>query len=512
MKNNQEDKVNLKLWISSPIKFYLNSKYPQVEGFVDVILSDLIEYIKQSENVKRVHKNKIKSSLEIALLNLYSAHLSNPKKYVAYPRGNNKYSKDGSRYKRQDIGYDTFVKRVINSLRDLGYIEDHTGFYDKEFRYGMNSRMRASSKLSKLFTEHKLAGVMVGRDTSEEVIVLKDSSIDEHYRKTKSIIEYEDTEMTNQMRENLHNINYLLDSQYIDLEVSDKVLKKINKKLSKKKNKEMVDFTRKKLKRIFNNSSFENGGRFYHGWWQEIPKEYRDFIRINDKKTTEVDYSSIHPRILYAKEGIDLGNTDPYIIEGYEDDRDTIKVALNIILNAETKDKAISAIYKHDDIDIDKKTAQDIYQKLEESHPMIQKYFGSGEGVRLQYIDAQMAEKVMLNLAKYNIVALPVHDSFIVRSSHRVDLLEEMDKAFEEVVGIKPKRDIKGLKLGKKVAIKEAERFYGDIGEWLYDEEGNLEGIIIKASSTYELINKRDKEYQGYHLRRGEWIEHKGYI
>ena len=114
--------------------------------------------------------------------------------------------------------------------------------------------------------------------------------------------------------------------------------------------------------------------------------------------------------------------------------------------------------------------------------------------------------------AKYNIVALPVHDSFIVRSSHRLDLLKEMDKAFEEVVGIKPKRDIKELKLGKKVAIKEAKRFYGDTGEWLYDEEGNLEGVIIKASSTYELINKRDKEYQGYHLRRGEWIEHKGYI
>ena len=178
---------------------------------------------------------------------------------------------------------------------------------------------------------------MVEREKSEEVIILKSVNILEDNSKEKFIVNYEDTKQTNLMRDNLQTINTLLDSRWIDLEVSDKVYKKIAEKTEKKKNRSDIDFNRKLLKRIFNNNSFEDGGRFYHGWWQEIPKEYRKFITIDGKRTVEVDYSSIHFRILYAEQGIDIGDDDPYIIEGYEDSRDEIKIALNIILNAETK-------------------------------------------------------------------------------------------------------------------------------------------------------------------------------
>jgi len=505
-----EDQAKPELWKSRSINFHLTSRYPQVVSLVDTLLDEVIAHIKNRDNPKRIHTAKLKKSLSLLLLNLYSLHKVNRKKYVGYPRNPDGFQR--TRYKKHNVGFDVF-KNVVDTIGELGYLESHLGFYDKEFGRGMNSRMRANISLIELFKEHKLAPVMVQREIVEEVIILKSVNILEDNKKDKFVIDYEDTEQTNQMRDNLHSINALLESRWVDLEVSDKVYEEIAEETEKKKNRSDIDFNRKLLKRVFNNNSFEDGGRFYHGWWQEISKEYRKNITIDGKRTVEVDYSSIHFRILYAEQGVDIGDKDPYIIEGYEDRRGEIKLALNIILNAETKNKAIYAIFNHDDINIDKKTAKDIYKKLEEEHPKIKQYFGSGRGIKLQYKDSQIAEQVMLNLARDNIVCLPVHDSFIVRLSHQIDLHEEMDKAFKDIVGIKSKRKKKTTVVGSDIHRQNSKRLYADKGIKFYDEEGKAVGAIVSgADINPDEFFKLEKEYKGYRLREGEWIEHKGYI
>ena len=505
-----EDEVKLELWKSRSINFHLTSRYPQVVSLVDTLLDEVIAHIKRRDNPKRIHTAKLKKSLSLVVLNLYSLHKVNRKKYVGYPRNPGGFER--TRYKKHNVGFVVF-KNVVDTLDELGYLESHLGYYIKEFGIGKNSRMRANLSLIELFKEHKLAPVMVEIDKSEEVIILKSVNILEDNKKDKFVIDYEDTEQTNQMRANLQSINALLDNRWIDLNVSDKVYEKIAEETEKKKNRSDIDFNRKRLKRIFNNSSFEDGGRFYHGWWQEIPKGDRKNITIDGKRTVEVDYSSIHFRILYAEQGEDIGDKDPYIIEGYEDRRGQIKLALNIILNAETKGKAINAIYKHEKININKEAAKKIYKKLEEEHPKIKQYFGSGRGVKLQYKDSQIAEQVMLNLARDNIVCLPVHDSFIVRLSHQIDLHEEMDKAFKDIVGVDSKRDKKATVVGSDVHRQESKSLYGDKGHKFYGEEGNVEGVIIAgADINPDELFKLEKEYKGYRLREGEWIEHKGYI
>ena len=218
-----------------------------------------------------------------------------------------------------------------------------------------------------------------------------------------------------------------------------------------------------------------------------------------------MDYSSIHFRILYAEQGIDIGDDDPYIVEGYEDRRHLIKLALNIILNAETKKSSINAILSK--LKVSKDTAIDIYKRLEQEHPKIKQYFGSGKGVKLQYTDSQIAEQVMLNLARDNIVCLPVHDSFIVRMSHQIDLHEEMDKAFRGIAGVDAKRKKKKTIFNDNSYKKEQAKLYR--GKTI---EGT-EGVIVKGSDIdYEQLIKSHNEYSGYNLREGEWIEHKGYI
>ena len=48
--------------------------------------------------------------------------------------------------------------------------------------------------------------------------------------------------------------------------------------------------SKRSLYRVFNDTEFQTGGRFYGGWWQEIPSKYRDRITIDGKRTVASAY------------------------------------------------------------------------------------------------------------------------------------------------------------------------------------------------------------------------------
>jgi len=317
-------------------------------------------------------------------------------------------------------------------------------------------------------------------------------------------VDYIDTEETNKMRRNLKEINALLDRTWIDIDISDEEHIKLNEKMDKKPDKSPIDFTRRKLRRIFNNSSFEQGGRFYHGWWQEISSSYRKYITINGKRTEEEDFAGIHVRMLYALEGIELGSEDTHIIEGYGSEyREQVKRAIYIIINAETRDKAINAIKKKLTLPKNKK-AEDLFNQLEIKHPKIAKYFATGEGIKLQYIDSQIVEKVMMRLTRDNIVALPVHDSFIVRMSHINDLKKEMNKAYKEVVKT-------GTIIDKKDSIRQ-ELEEQEQQRPLVKDQINYKGLREPITEE-ELINITQEginNYKQYNRREREWRASRG--
>jgi hypothetical protein len=337
-------------------------------------------------------------------------------------------------------------------------------------------------------------------DKDEETIILRKAKDKSSKSKKKELVHYIDTDETNKMRSNLEEINALLDRTWIDIEISDEEHIKLNEKMDKEPDNSPIDFTRRKLRRIFNNSSFEQGGRFYHGWWQEISSSYRKYITISDKLTEEEDFGGIHVRMLYALEGIELGSEDTHIIEGYGSEyREQVKRAIYIIINAETRDKAIYAINSKLTLPINE-TAQDLFNQLELKHPKIAKYFATGKGIELQYIDSQIAEKVMLRLARDNIVALPVHDSFIVRMSHINDLKEEMYKAYKEVVKT-------GTIIDKKDSIRQ-ELEEQELQRPLVKDQINYKGLREPIRITQEEINN----YKQYNKRGEEWRASRGYF
>ena len=382
---------------------------------------------------------KQRKHLKVVVLDLYIANKVGVP-WVAYSRTKNDYNKE-SRYNKLHIGYTPLIK-VIDSLKKLGYIEHAIGFYDRSTGFGYQSRMRATKKLIKLIETRKVKHFMIRKHELEEVILLKD--------KERKLVEYEDTAITYLMRMQLQIINQYLSRSLIDLDISDKELEELEQRIVP------IDLSRVRLKRIFNNGSFEEGGRFYCGWWQDVPKEYRQSIIINRDKTVELDYAGMHFRMLYATEGLEPPE-DPYHLpklgkRSYR--RDTIKQATNILLNASSRQSANRAIAQEYPM-VDKAR---LVAAILERHKPIADFFFTGVGIQLQYWDSVIAEQVMLRMYEEHAEpCLPVHDSFIVRESKAGALRHIMEEAFNHIYPT-AKAVIKGntnMKPAKETMTKE---------------------------------------------------------
>ena len=111
--------------------------------------------------------------------------------------------------------------------------------------------------------------------------------------------------------------------------------------------------------RVFNGGLVgrrKRGGRYYRGWWQQIDKEDRCKIYINDKPTLEVDFKAFHPNLLSNELGVKLSG-DPYdlgelilpkVIKTKEEQRDYVKLLVLMGINADSDKKAYQAFRNSD--------------------------------------------------------------------------------------------------------------------------------------------------------------------
>lgn len=68
-----------------------------------------------------------------------------------------------------------------------------------------------------------------------------------------------------------------------------------------------VDLGKRFLRRIFNNGSFEAGGRLYGGFWQSMEKDIRlDGVLIDDQPVVSLDFAQSALRMAYAEVGAEL--------------------------------------------------------------------------------------------------------------------------------------------------------------------------------------------------------------
>lgn len=337
-----------------------------------------------------------------------------------YPGRRISYSRSDAFYKKRrqytPEGYNLAnVTAAVDLLEKLGYIIEH----DRRppGRRGTQSSFLPNPSLAML-----LLPAVHAPPRSE--VVMKDADGD--------VIPYKESGRVHDMRQVVRKVNEVLAGTNIVLGAEGVVA---DGPWLRKGDYVMYPAL-KYLYRVFN-GGWRLGGRFYGGWWQGVKSEDRKFFLLDGEKTEEVDYSQVHPRIIYAEAGVDLVG-DAYDIPGY--DRNLCKAAFNILVNAACYLSALGALTR--DMNGDRRGAEALIEAIKAKHSDVAKYFHSSAGVRLQGLDSRMAEIVLTEMTvKRGIPVLPVHDSFIVPESHRETLVRVMKDAFEKVVGKTGNRD-----------------------------------------------------------------------
>jgi hypothetical protein len=81
-------------------------------------------------------------------------------------------------------------------------------------------------------------------------------------------------------------------------------------------------------------------------------------------------------------------------------------------------------------------TNAELTRLIQSKHSPIAHRFSSGYGLRLQWVDSQLAERVMLLLMSQNKICLPVHDSFIGLLTQHNSIIKAMETAYFERFGL----------------------------------------------------------------------------
>jgi len=364
----------------------------------------------------------------------------------------------GSTRSDQMLTYKVHVQRAFKALIELEYLQvTQSGFYDRKGRKDGTATSRltryvATDKLLNLFSSNELKSlpVLVPVYADPELIKVRVKEKDQHGVLRKVSVPFTKSQETDRICSNLEIINKALSKHWYDLEISDNSLVQLQERLANDQtNPRQLRFDQRSLYRVFNDPELTTGGRFYGGWWQNIPREYRSNLTINGKTTVELDYSNQHPSILYAKEGLmrpaecysnvisreQISNTAKS-----NDLREMVKAAFNAMLNSPKPLKqSPTGIYPK----VFGLTWMQVSEAILKFHEPIAHYFYTGIGLKLQKLDSDIAEKVLLHFARNNIAVLPLHDSFIMHHGYESTLKPVMESAFNEIVGAFPKIDTK---------------------------------------------------------------------
>ena len=363
---------------------------------------------------------------------------------AAHEGASTRISRDKNRYKAgryvpRGVTYTIAIEGVLYLLEVLGYVQmTNRGHFSRDTGIGDQTRYKPTDTFLKHFevVPSTLPKQLVGYEDTDPIVLQKrierevtDSDGVVTTISEKKKLPYEDTPQIISWRDNLTIINDCIKRHWADLYLTDEDWGKLNSQLVEEKDHDYspIQLHRATLRRVFNSTSFDEGGRFYGAWWHNIPSAYRGIITIDGKRTTEFDYGRLHPTMLYAQEGMTL-TEDAYDIGVGDEHRDVIKQLFNAMVQMKKpQDSPPSVKFSQTE-----KTWKQLRSLILDKHEPIKDKFFCGIGNRLQFEDSQIAEKVMLHFARQDIAVLPVHDSFVIQRSLQPELIDAMSEAFSQ--------------------------------------------------------------------------------
>jgi hypothetical protein len=350
----------------------------------------------------------------------------------------------------------TQVHRTLNFLESHGFLTVAKGFWDKETQSGRVTRLRASEKLQRFFINH--AKDFTLSLITESPVLINDGNgnylapddtqthqvlchiVEEINRKQRFFNTYIDISSI--------PLNYLISLCSIEKEEGEgegsspsctgsKILVDlINHRNHGKIENEVELKNSLRLTRLFRDN-LHTHGRFYCDV-QNLPKNMREHIVVDGESVVELDYSGMHGRCLYAELHIDYRD-DPYDVPGLS--RTVGKKAYFCCINSGSWQGAIEAIAKaqREGLDLNGMTPRRVVKAFEKKHkPIVEFFYRKDNWGRLQFLDSQIAERVIMDFVRAGEWILPIHDSFVVRRGMEDFLRDSMIRHYTGLVGFPP--------------------------------------------------------------------------
>ncbi|OYQ25110.1 hypothetical protein CHU93_14895 [Sandarakinorhabdus cyanobacteriorum] len=399
------------------------------EPALDALLAELEASEKRKRARSDTVRGNLRTTLDALLAELVKTAEQEATRFIAYSRNRNTYKPD--RYATPGITMQAVID-AVDYLEGAKLVDHAIGYLDRAANpfggpggFGRRTRIRANRTLLERLAAYGISATTVQERGNREIIRLKGPA--PARGAAKPLLDYRDTPETIRMRKTLESVNALFLAADITLPGPLPALEAMDEE------EPLPELGQAWLYRVFNNGSFDLGGRFYGGWWMGLNKQDRVRLRINGEPVVELDYAGFHPRIMYdlAK---NFAPQAPYELPGRlaEVPRDLCKKAFAQLLNS--SGGTIRAP-KGARAQLPRRVSwKQVVEAMEQKHAPVAHWFRKGRGLELQAIDARIAEQVLLHMSQRGIPCLPVHDSFIVPASQADTLQEEMDKAYRSVV------------------------------------------------------------------------------
>lgn len=391
---------------------------PSLRTAIDNFIAFLLSKEPPRKRARKDHDlEKFKRAVETVCCNLLAITLApEPPRPVAVMRGS--YASGISPV------YGAHFKHVLGLMENLGLITTERG--GKFIR--PNVRALSTIKATAKIAEH-LPSIedwsALRLEEPESVIVLKDGHGDIQL----------DPQWFERVKDEMSCINTMVQSERVTFNgnvVSEKDTDSHPAVLLRTPH-------HRSMRRIFN-GDYQSGGRLYDGFWETMPKENRSRVRIDGQPIAVVDYGQMHLRLAYARAGKQPPPGDLYDLTGEDhlrDDWPTLRVARKRLVSALITAKGPLKQWPGSPRERQQirasfpagtKPRYAMNAIKQHHHAVAAEWFENGRNLMLHRIESNILVTVLWRLAKRNIIALPIHDSVIVRH----DLAEIAQRIMEE--------------------------------------------------------------------------------